>query len=388
MHTQSHQGLTVSQIGIGCYGLSGAYGPPDIESTRRTLHRAYELGVTFFDTAHAYGDAERVLGEVVAPYRDEIVLATKIAVPDGLRPSLAHDTVRASCEDSLRRLQTDVIDLYQVHFDDTTTPVADAIATLEALKAEGKIRTYGIGHLPIDRAEQFLAEGTVFSMMMELSAVARTARQTLLPLCARYDAAVLAFSVTGRGLLTGRYRPGTPPRFADGDIRRLDPLFQRERFASGVRVAEQLRAIGARYDRTPAQVAIAWVLAQPQVLVALTGPSQVHHLEENVAAADWTFPEDELAALEAELAAEDVRLAAAETEAVHQIIASPLPGDLEAAFVDLVYAVETAITLGWVEETRVMPVFRELFALSDASDPARQCKLEAVQHELRTLIQS
>ncbi|MGC9347166.1 MAG: aldo/keto reductase [Anaerolineae bacterium] len=385
MNYRTHGGLTVSAVGVGCYGLGGAYGPPDVARYAKTLRRAYELGVTFFDTAHTYGDAERILGEVIGPFRDEVVISTKIAVREGARPSLARADIVTSCEESLRRLGIDRIDLYQVHFDDPQTPVADVVETLEALRDEGKIRRYGIGHLSPGRAEKFLAQGDVFSVMMELSPVARISQQTLLPVCQRYDAAAIAFSVTGRGLLTGRYSPGERPTFAPGDIRNLDPLFQRERFASGLRVAGELREIGERHGKTPVQVAIAWVLAQPQVLVALTGPSSVAHLEENLAAGDWPLPEAARVELDDFLAQEEDRLAEAQAASVREILTQPLPKEPAKAFTDLVYAIETSILLGWVEERTVLPVFQHLFGLRDTLDEGGKAALDQVQHRLRDL---
>jgi aryl-alcohol dehydrogenase-like predicted oxidoreductase len=380
MQTRTHHALTVSAIGLGCYGLSGAYGPPDIEGYVRTLRRGHELGITFYDTAHAYGDAERILGRAVAPFRDEVVLATKIGMKQGTRSSLAPDDIRASCEDSLRRLDTDRIDLFQIHYDDPATPVAAVVETLEGLKQAGKIRHYGLGHLAPDRAAAFLAQGDVTTILMELSAVATESRATLLPLCAAYDAAAIAFSVTGRGLLTGAYGPDH--RFASGDIRALDPLFQRERFASGLRVAARLAEIGARHDRTAAQVAIAWVLAQPHVLCALTGPSQVTHLEENAAAAGWVFPPEEQQALDAMLDAEREGMAEAQAASVRQIVTQPLPADPGAAFIDLVYALETTLQLGWATEAEILPLFQELFDLRGCAEHE---PLARIQEEARRM---
>jgi aryl-alcohol dehydrogenase-like predicted oxidoreductase len=386
MNYRMHQSLTVSEIGVGCYGLGGAYGPPDVARYVQTLRRAHELGVTFFDTAHTYGDAERILGEVVRPFRDEVTISTKIAVPNGARPSLGRDDIRTSCEESLRRLEIDHIDLYQVHFDDPKTPVEEVIETLEALKAAGKIGHYGIGHLSPKRAERFLIEGNVFSVMMELSPMARISLRTLLPLCRRYDAAAIAFSVTGRGLLTGRYQADRRPDFAPGDIRNLDPLFQRERFVSGIRVAEKLREIGERHGKSPVQVAIAWVLAQPRILVALTGPSSTAHLEENLAAGDWSVPPSTLTELGDFLTEEEARLAEAQAMSVRQILISHLPSEVESAFTDLVYAMETAILLDWIDEATVLPLFQDLFSLREALDDDASAALGQVQRRLRALI--
>ncbi len=187
--------------------------------------------------------------------------------------------------------------------------------------------------------------------------------------------------MTGRGLLTGAY--GLHHRFSPDDIRTFDPLFQRERLASGLRVAQRLAEIGARYGKTAAQVAIAWVLAQPHVLCALTGPSKPAHLVENLAAADWKIPPDELASLDAYLETEREGIAAAQATSVRHILSDPLPADAGAAFTDLVYAFETALHLGWVTEGEIMPTFQVLFDLRDSADLDA---LSRIQVEARSLV--
>lgn len=303
MQYREHDGFRISEIGVGCYALSGVYGEKDIQTFRAMLRRAFEVGVNFFDTADAYGDAEQVLGEVIKPYRDRVYLATKVGVKDGTKPDLSPAYVKLACEQSLQRLQTAYIDLYQVHLDDPETPVAETVGALEDLARQGKIRCYGVGHLPLGRVEAYIGAGNVFSVVLELSAAARDARQTLLPLCREHGVGAIAFSATGRGLLAGKYQPGHV--FQAGDIRHIDPLFQRERFASGLRIAERLAEIGRRYGRTPVQAAIAWVLSQQGITCALTGPSTIAHLEENAAGSGWPFPPDALEQLEAFLRQED-----------------------------------------------------------------------------------
>src|SRR5690606_12897334 len=152
--------------------------------------------------------------------------ATKIGMRDGKKPDLSRKAVITACNASLHRLNTDWIDLYQVHYDDPDTPVEETIAALEALVGNGKIRRYGIGHLPMDRIREYLVRGQVFSGQFELSAVARNTRDDVVPLLRAYNAGLIAFSVTGRGLLTGCYL--TKGVFEPGDIRNIDPLFQRD----------------------------------------------------------------------------------------------------------------------------------------------------------------
>jgi aryl-alcohol dehydrogenase-like predicted oxidoreductase len=380
---REHNGFRISEVGVGCYALSGAYGTKDVDEFKRMLRRAYELGVNFFDTAEAYGDAEQILGGTVKPFRREVYIATKVGVRGGLKPNLSGSYIKRACEESLERLQMDSIDLYQVHFDDPDTPIEETVGALEELVREGKIRRYGVGHLPVERVEDYFKAGKVFSVLMELSAVARESRKRLLPLCRAHGVGAIAFSVTGRGLLTGiRERP----QFEPGDIRNIDPLFQRERFRSGLRVAEKLAELGERYGRTPAQLAIAWVLAQSGVLCALTGPSTATHLEENVGGSGFALDPDELQELEAFLAQEDAWLEREQRSSLKQILLNPLPQEPFQAFVDLVYAVETALLLGLTSEKKILPLAQELYGMRKALDETSRPKLEMAHNRLRDLI--
>jgi len=225
--------------------------------------------------------------------------------------------------------------------------------------------------------------GEPFSILMELSAVARDSRRSLLPLCGGAGPAAIGFSVTGRGLLTGTIGPR--PTFELGDIRNFDPLFQRARLASGRRMAEHLGSLARALGRTPAQVAIAWVLAQPGVACALTGPRRLVHLEENLGGCGWRLPDEALAGLEALFAREDAALAAEEGATVDAILTGPLPPDPAAAFRDLIYAVETAVSVGRATEDAVRPAFFDLWPLQERLESAGPA-LEAIRARLRDVI--
>lgn len=380
MHYRMHQGERISEIGIGCYALSGAYGPKDPAAFIQMLRRAYELGVTLFDTADIYGPAEEILGQAVADFRAQVWIATKVGGGTEGKPDGSREHIVASCEQSLRRLQADCIDLYQIHFSDPHTPVEETVAALDDLQAAGKIRHYGVGHLSLPSMVDFFSAGEIFSALVELSGAARSARKQVLPLCREQDVGVIAFSTTGRGLLSGAIGPGHT--FAEGDIRQIDPLFQRERFASGLRVLERFRALGQRYDKTPVQVAIAWVLAQPGVICALTGPSTIPHLEENVAASGWAIPPEDLAALEQFFAQEEKWLAREQLRSLHKILEQPL--DPEHAFTDLVYVLETLIEAGQAEEADLLPLFQRLLSIREQGDTQRLPEMRAIQEALKT----
>lgn len=384
MKFRTHKKLTLSEIGLGCYGLSGAYGSKNYDSYLRTIHRAYDLGINFFDTAEGYGDAERVLGETVKAYRDKIHIATKVGIKDDIQPNLSQEYIQTACENSLKALQTDYLDLYQIHFDDPATPVEESVNALELLVRQGKIRYYGLGHLPLLRIEAYIEIGDPFSVLTELSAVARTALDDLLPACQAQDIGVIAFSVTGRGLLTGKINAGTT--FEANDIRNMDPLFQRERFRSGLRIEKKMSDIGKKYGKTSAQVAIAWVLAQPGVICALTGPSTIPHLEENLGGSGWIFTTDDYQDLEIFLYEETVLLQAAQRATVGQILSSKITGEPQNAFIDLIYTIETAVTLNLVNEDEIMPLFMELFGLKNTLDQHAVLELEQIRKRLKEII--
>ncbi|MGE5573629.1 MAG: aldo/keto reductase [Bacteroidota bacterium] len=376
--------LRISEVGVGCYSLAGVYGKKDLDEFARMVRRAYELGVTFFDTADAYGNAESILGKIVRDFRSDIHIATKVGVVSGASMDLSPARVKRACEESLARLGTDYIDLYQVHFDDPKTPVEEVVGALESLVASGKIRHYGVGHLPADKIARYAEVGRPLSVLMELSAATRDARAKLLPLCREHGMAAIAFSTTGRGILTGTICEGQV--FPDGDIRQYDPLFQREQFRSALRVAARIAEVGRRYGKTPAQAAIAWVLAQPGVVCALTGPSNVAHLQENLGGSGWRISDEDLASFEAFLSEEDARLDRERKEAVVVIVSSPLPADFQAAFRDLVYVLETAAVTGMSTEAQIVPVFEELLALQKAPGDQAAGKLDDIRRRLAAMV--
>lgn len=377
MNYREHHGLTISEIGFGCYGLSGVYGVKDIGEYKRTIRRAYELGVNFFDTADSYGNAEQVLGEVLQPYRDDLYIATKVGTIAGKKPNLSREYILQACEASLRRLGLEHIDLYQVHFHDPETPVYETIEALESLAEQGKIRKYGIGHIPIDQMHQYLENGNPYSVMMELSAVARDAKKHLMPFCKTNDLAAITFSITGRGLLTGKIT--NRQQFEDGDIRNIDPLFQRHRFKSGLRTAALLREIGYDYGKPAVQMAIAWVLAQPEVICALTGPSKQTHLEENLNTSGAKISQEHLQKLEDHFAEEDTWLRKQDRKTIEEILFEPLTNEHSQAFKDLVYTIETGILQGWFTENDVFPIFFDLLKLQTPDPTNTRSKMQEIQ---------
>ncbi|NOR39111.1 MAG: aldo/keto reductase [Candidatus Thorarchaeota archaeon] len=385
MQYRLHKNLEVSEIGVGCYALSGAYGSPDIDHFQDMVRRAYEIGVTFFDTAEGYGDAERILGNVVKPFRDEICIATKVGIREGVKPNLSKNYIYEACTRSLKQLDTDYIDLYQIHFDDPQTPVSETLEALDTLVSEGKIRAYGVGHLPIHQVKEYCELGSPFSILMELSAVTRKSREELLPFCDAYDVAGIGFSATGRGILSGKY--GHDAQFESNDIRNHDPLFQRTRFESALRITDQFAKLAEDYGVIPVQIAIAWVLAQPNIVCALTGSSKIEHLEENVGASGLTIKRKDLEKLEDLFIKEDGLLAEKDRQIIHSILSNPLSSDPNQAFNDLIYVIETGTNMDMLSEDSAFSVLTDLWPLKKKLDGSNLSKLADIQERLKTLIQ-
>ncbi|MFO8110506.1 MAG: aldo/keto reductase [Thermoplasmata archaeon] len=358
-------GTDVSAVGFGCYALSGAYGSVNTQEYERVIKRALKLGVTLFDTADTYGEqAERLLGGSVKDVRDDVFISTKVGVTEGNKPDLSYDTVIQACRNSLDRLQTDHIDLYMVHFDDPSTPIEETVEAMEYLLEQGMIGRYGVSHLPYERIEEYIDIGDPSALMFEYSPVAMDAEKHLFPLCRKHDLGAIAFSVTGRGILTGKITKKT--EFEKGDIRRNDPLFKHARFASAIRRMKKLKEIGESYDKSPVQMAIAWVLSHPEISSALTGPSSTEHMEENVEAADFEIPPEDLRELNLFFREDNLRMIEEEGELIKELLKNPL--DHEKGFSDLIYVMETAILQDMAGESDLMPLFMELWSMKEDPD--------------------
>ncbi|MEW6524284.1 MAG: aldo/keto reductase [Bacillota bacterium] len=365
--------LELSVLGLGSYGLAGVYGPPDAGAFTSLVHRAYDLGITFFDTAAGYGQAETVLGRAVAPFRKHVTVCTKVG--PGKTGTLSAQHLGTSCEESLRRLHTDYVDLYLLHYDAPSTPAGEIIAALESLKQAGKIRYYGVGHLPGDRITELVQRGCVSAVLMELHPAAWDQHAQVVPRIG--NTGIIGFSVTGRGLFTGRCRPDV--QFGPGDIRRLDPLFQREQLASGLRIAGFLENLGRLLDMTQAELSTAWALTRAGVASVLTGTSSTRHLEENARGAVRPFPPDLLEEFDAFLEAERKQVRAERRENLRSLLSGQLAQDPETARRDLVYLMEGMVSEGWASEGQVRELF---FAMQRAQD---RVALTGIQRDLRAM---
>jgi aryl-alcohol dehydrogenase-like predicted oxidoreductase len=283
--------LDVSRIGLGCMGMSSAYtgaGTDDAESIR-TIHRALDLGVTLIDTAEIYGPFanEELVGRAIKGRRDEVVLATKFGLishagggPWNLDSSRAN--IRTAVEGSLGRLATDHIDLYYQHRVDPKTPIEDTVGALAELVSEGKIRHIGLSEAGPGTIRRAHAVHPVSALQSEYSLWTRDPEAVVLPLLRDLGIGFVAYSPLGRGFLTGEIR--STDDFADDDSRKTNPRFIGENFERNLRAVEEVKAIAAEVGATPAQVALAWVLAQGDDIAPIPGTKRVTRLEENVAA--------------------------------------------------------------------------------------------------------
>jgi aryl-alcohol dehydrogenase-like predicted oxidoreductase len=281
-------GLEVSALGFGCMGLSFGYGPGlDRESGVALIRRAFELGVTFFDTAEAYGARnEEMLGEALAPVRDQVVIATKFGFKDGdatIGMDSRPERIRVVVENSLRLLRTDRIDLLYQHRVDPQVPIEEVAATVKALIAEGKVRHFGMSEAGVESIRRAHAVQPVTALQSEYSLWWREPEKQILPALQELGIGFVPFSPLGKGFLTGAIDQNTT--FAKDDFRNIVPRFTPEARAANQVLVEALKRIAAAKQATPAQIALAWLLAQKPWIVPIPGTTKLHRLEENLGAA-------------------------------------------------------------------------------------------------------
>jgi aryl-alcohol dehydrogenase-like predicted oxidoreductase len=294
--------LEVSALGLGCMGMSHAYGPPhDRQEMISLIHAAVERGVTFFDTAEFYGPFtnEDLLGEALQPLRGQVVIATKFGfkLQPGAQPGkLGLDSrpihIREVAEASLRRLRTDVIDLFYQHRVDPEVPIEDVAGTVKDLIREGKVRHFGLSEAGADTIRRAHAVQPVTALQSEYSLWWRELEAEVIPLLEELGIGLVPFSPLGRGFLTGKIDENTA--FASGDFRATLPRFSPEALKVNQTVVDLLGSIAQKKSATPAQIALAWLLAQKPWIVPIPGTTKLSRLEENLAAASITFTPEEL----------------------------------------------------------------------------------------------
>jgi aryl-alcohol dehydrogenase-like predicted oxidoreductase len=281
-------GLEVSALGLGCMGLNFGYGPAtDKEAAIKLIRAAYEQGITFFDTAEAYGkENEEVVGEAVAPFRREIVIATKFGFKDGdsKKGQDSHpDRIRAVAEESLKRLKTDVIDLFYQHRVDPNVPMEDVAGTVKDLIAEGKVNHFGLSEAGVASIRKAHAVQPVTALQSEYSIWWREPEKEVIPTLEELGIGFVPFSPLGKGFLTGAINENT--KFAATDFRNIVPRFTEENRKANQKLVDLLGAIAAKKDATPAQIALGWLLAQKTWIVPIPGTTKLHRLTENISGA-------------------------------------------------------------------------------------------------------
>jgi aryl-alcohol dehydrogenase-like predicted oxidoreductase len=297
------QGLEVSELGLGCMGMSEFYGERDDEEAAATIRRALELGIDLLDTADMYGPFtnELLVGRAIAGRRDQVVLATKfgnVRGPAGERLGVRgdHDYVRECCDASLERLGTDHIDLYYQHRVDPQVPIEETVGAMAELVEQGKVRYLGLSEAAPQTIRRAHATHPITALQTEYSLWSRDPEDEILPTVRELGIGFVAYSPLGRGFLTGRFR--RPEDLPEDDFRRHHPRFQGENFERNLELVERVKEIAAGKGVEPGQLALAWVLHQGSDIVPIPGTKRRSYLEQNAAASEIELTDEELARID------------------------------------------------------------------------------------------
>ncbi|MBA4074490.1 MAG: aldo/keto reductase [Cyanobacteria bacterium PR.023] len=297
------QGLEVTALGLGCMGMSWLYGTPDQLESVRTLKRAIALGINFFDTAEVYGpyDNEELLGEVLRGRRDDLIIATKFGFDISMREVIGVDShprnIKRVCEDSLKRLNTDYIDLFYQHRVDPGIPIEEVAGTMGELVEQGKVRYIGLSEASAENIRKAHRTFPLTCVQSEYSLWERSVEERVLPTLRELGIGFVPYSPLGRGLLAGQIK--NVDQFEESDYRRNDPRYQGDNFSKNLKIVNEVKHLARRYEASPAQMALAWLLQKGQDIVPIPGTKKVKYLEENVEALELELSGEDLEELDA-----------------------------------------------------------------------------------------
>mgnify|MGYP003654332263 CR=1 FL=1 len=287
-------GLEVSSLGYGCMGLSFS-GAPEKKESIEIIRSAYEKGITFFDTAQRYGDNELLVGEALAPFGDKVKIATKFGFKGGaleFKIDSSPENIRASAEASLKRLKIDCIDLFYQHRMDPNVPIEDVAGTVKGLIQEGKVKHFGLSEPDAMAIRKAHAVLPVSAVQSEYSMFYRESEKEIIETLEELGIGFVTFSPLGKGFLTGAITADT--RFDEKDARNMSPRFDKENRSTNQGLVDLVVSVAKDKNVTPAQIALAWLLAQKPFIVPIPGTSKIHRLQENIAGAEVSLSTDEL----------------------------------------------------------------------------------------------